>query len=100
MSAAAFSPGGPMSATAPWSAPLNRASMTRFCSSRSDVMLCSLEPVRFFRFRLQYLEARYVGVPFDQRGDIAEAPQRRAVQVPYRIADRAPVGIDEQRLTT
>src|ERR1700693_5893114 len=52
--------------------------------------------VRLLGFRLQHVEIRQVRIPFDQRRDIAESPQYRTVQVPYRIADRRTVRIDEQ----
>src|ERR1700682_5874683 len=52
--------------------------------------------VRLPGFRLQHVEIRQVRIPFDQRWDIAESPQCRTVKVPYRIADRRTVRIDEQ----
>src|SRR6266404_4577477 len=55
--------------------------------------------VRLSGFCLQHVEIRQVRIPFDQRRDIAEAPQGRSIEVPYRIADRRTVRIDEQLLS-
>src|ERR1700730_1626909 len=59
-------------------------------------MQCAPQRVRLSGFRLQHLELRQVRIPFDQRWDIAEAPQGRSIEIPHRIADRRTVRIDEQ----
>src|SRR5260370_579934 len=56
------------------------------------------ERLRLARLTQQDIERRDVGVPLDQRGSRAEAPNRVAIQGPYGLADRCGVRVDQTEI--
>ena len=73
--------------------------MTPDCSSRSEGMGFRSQGVGLRGLGHQHLERGNIGVPLDQCGHVAESPQRRAVQIPHRVAYRRAVRVDEQFLS-
>src|SRR5215469_7904864 len=90
--AAGSSPSPWMAATISPVSPPRTARRSRICSCSVDI---SVQLFGMTRLVQQDLKRRKVGVPFDQRGHGAEAPERRGVKPPDRLCDPGTVVVDQ-----
>src|ERR1700752_4205191 len=85
-----------MAATISAVSPPSTARRSRVCSSSSiDISVHMGQLFGMMRLVQQDLERGEVGVPLDQRGHWAETPERRGVELPYRLREPGAVVVDQ-----
>src|ERR1700757_4168394 len=85
-----------MAATISAVSPSRMARRNRNCSSSSvDILVHIGQLIGMVRLVQQDLERGKVGVPLDQRGYRAEAPERRGVELPDGLRDPGAVVVDQ-----